>query len=77
MSDEGEGMDTDTMRHVFDRFYQGDSSRSAQGSGLGLSPCKRIVELHGGTVEVQSAPGKGSVFEVQLPRNVEEGMARR
>ena len=77
VSDEGEGMDTDTMRHVFDRFYQGDSSRSAQGPGLGLSLCKRIVELHGGTVEVQSAPGKGSVFEVRLPRNVEEGMARR
>lgn len=72
ISDEGAGMDTDTKRHVFDRFYQGDSSHSAKGSGLGLSLCKRIVELHGGTIEVQSAPGKGSVFEVRLPRAVEE-----
>lgn len=67
ISDEGAGMDSDTRAHIFDRFYQGDASRASAGSGLGLSLCKRIVELHGGEVDVQSAPGKGSVFEVRLP----------
>lgn len=67
ISDEGAGMDSDVRAHVFDRFYQGDASRASSGSGLGLSLCKRIVELHGGTIDVQSVPGKGSVFEVRLP----------
>lgn len=67
ISDEGAGMDSDTREHIFDRFYQGDTSRASAGSGLGLSLCKRIVELHGGKIDVQSAPGKGSVFEVRLP----------
>lgn len=67
ISDEGEGMDAETREHLFDRFYQGDSSHASEGSGLGLALCKRIVELHGGTIDVQSAPGTGSVFEVRLP----------
>lgn len=68
VSDEGCGMDSATQAHIFNRFYQGDSSHAVKGSGLGLALCKRIVELHGGTIDVQSAPGKGSVFEVRLPR---------
>lgn len=67
ISDEGCGMDEETKARIFDRFYQGDSSHAAAGSGLGLALCKRIAELHGGTIEVQSAPGRGSVFEVRLP----------
>ena len=67
VSDEGCGMDGATASHIFERFYQGDSSRSSAGAGLGLALCKRIVELHGGSVSVQSAPGRGSVFEVRLP----------
>lgn len=67
ISDEGCGMDEATKARIFDRFYQGDSSHAAAGSGLGLALCKRIVELHGGTIEVQSVPNRGSVFEVRLP----------
>lgn len=67
VSDEGPGMDDQTLAHLFDRFYQGDPSHSREGSGLGLSLCKRIVELHGGTVEVSSLASKGTSFEVRLP----------
>lgn len=67
ISDEGCGMDSETKAHIFERFYQGDTSRASAGSGLGLALCRRIVELHGGSIDVQSAPGKGAVFEVRLP----------
>ena len=67
VSDEGCGMDADTKAHIFDRFYQGDASHASAGSGLGLTLCHRIAQLHDGSIQVQSAPGKGSVFEVRLP----------
>lgn len=67
VSDEGCGMDEATKARIFDRFYQGDTSHASAGSGLGLALCRRIAELHGGTIEAQSALGKGSVFEVRLP----------
>lgn len=70
ISDEGCGMDGTTQARIFDRFYQGDSSRASAGSGLGLALCKRIVELHGGTISAQSALGEGSTFEVRLPAAV-------
>lgn len=67
VSDEGCGMDAETRAHLFDRFYQGDTSHASEGSGLGLALCRRIVELHGGSISVESAPSKGSTFEVRLP----------
>ena len=65
--DAGEGMDEATRSRIFEKFYQGDTARAAAGNGLGLSLVKRIVDLCGGTVEVDSAPGRGSSFTVRLP----------
>ena len=64
VEDRGEGMDEDTLHHIFDRFYQGDSAHSSEGNGLGLPLVKRIIELCGGTIRVESAKGKGTVFTV-------------
>lgn len=66
-SDDGIGMNTETMAHIFDKFYQGDTSRQAQGNGLGLALCKEIVTRCHGRIYVTSKPGQGSVFMVRLP----------
>lgn len=65
--DEGPGMDAETQRHIFDKFYQGDASHGAKGYGLGLALVKRIVLLCHGEVMVDSKPGQGSLFTVRLP----------
>ena len=67
VGDEGPGMDEETASRVFEKFYQGDASRASMGNGIGLSLVKRIVELHGGRVELDTAPGIGSIFAVILP----------
>lgn len=67
VTDQGPGMDEDTVQKIYDKFYQGDSSHSAEGNGLGLSLVKKIVELCGGSISVDTAPGEGSTFEVRLP----------
>jgi len=65
--DTGSGISPEDLPHIFDRFYRGDKSRQGSGeSGLGLAIAKSIVEAHGGTLTVESAPGKGSVFTVRL-----------
>jgi signal transduction histidine kinase len=58
------------MVHIFERFYKVDKSRNRTqgGNGLGLSLAKKIVELHGGHITLQSELGKGSTFIVYLPR---------
>ena len=63
VSDTGVGMDEDTVNHIFDPFY----TRKAKGIGLGLAVTRRIVEAHGGTIAVRSAPGEGTTFAVKLP----------
>ncbi len=67
LRDDGCGMDEETQRHIFDKFYQGDSSHATRGNGLGLALVKRIMELSGGEISVESAPGKGSCFTIALP----------
>lgn len=67
IADTGEGMSSEILEHLFDPYYQGDTSHSSNGLGLGLSICKRIVELCGGTIKVESELGTGSQFTVDLP----------
>lgn len=67
ISDSGIGMDEVTQRRVFEKFYQGDTSHSREGNGLGMALVWRVVELLDGTISVKSAPGKGTAFIVQLP----------
>lgn len=66
--DDGCGMEEETQKRVFEKFYQGDVSRSAGGNGLGLALAKRIVELHAGTIAVSSKKDKGTTLKVTLPR---------
>src|SRR5262249_28145916 len=66
--DTGLGIPADKLPHIFDRFYQVDSSttRSAEGTGIGLSLVKDFVDLHHGTIGVTSEPGRGTMFTVRL-----------
>lgn len=67
VADTGCGMDEKTKKKVFEKFYQGDTSHSTEGNGLGLALVKRIVDLSDGEIFVESTEGKGSVFTVVLP----------
>jgi heavy metal sensor kinase len=73
VADTGIGIAPGDLPHVFDRFWRADSARTRTseraGTGLGLAICKWIAEAHGGTIEVQSRPGRGTTFTVGLPRS--------
>ncbi|MFD1256078.1 two-component regulator propeller domain-containing protein [Mucilaginibacter terrae] len=73
VTDTGIGVDKEQQQHIFNRFYQNRMSENIfnQGSGIGLSIVKEFVELHGGTIELESEPGKGSSFIINLPVDAE------
>lgn len=68
LRDQGPGMDKETINHIFEQFYQGDTSHKKDGTGLGLSIAKKIAELHGGTIDCSSKPKKGCTFTVCLKK---------
>ena len=74
VSDTGPGLTEVDQKRIFEEFYQADGSSTRQkgGTGLGLSISKKIVEMHGGHIWVESTPGKGSTFRFTLPLRVEK-----
>ncbi len=68
VEDSGPGIDDEDLPHIFERFFRGRSAREsgAPGTGLGLAICKEIIERHGGTIEVETHPGRGSTFVISL-----------
>ena len=77
VADNGVGIPAEDQEHIFDRFYRVDKARSREtgGTGLGLSIVRQLVNMHGGTISVESELGKGSRFTVTLPKNGRGGDA--
>ena len=65
--DTGIGMEPETVTRIFEQFYRGSTESQYEGNGLGLPLARRIAELHGGSIAVESEPGRGSTFTVTLP----------
>lgn len=74
--DTGMGIPLNEQPRIWERLYRGDKSRSQRGLGLGLSLVKAIVEAHHGTVSVQSQPGEGSEFIVNIPQTARGGVSK-
>lgn len=68
IEDNGIGMEPEIIKHIFDKFYQGDASRATKGKGLGLSLVKKIVDLSKGMIEVKSKIDQGTTFTIYLDK---------
>ena len=73
IQDTGIGIPEENIKHIFTKFYQVEHhmTRTQKGTGLGLAIAKKIVDLHKGWIQVDSEPGKGSVFTITIPYEIE------
>ena len=70
VQDDGIGMTQETVNHIFDKFYQGDTSHASEGNGLGMSMVREILNIVGGDIAISSTLGEGSQFVVTVPQEM-------